>query len=115
LVSDWSADVCSSDLLQGTEEEIAELGATLRERIDELCGRLEMVMPVYLMGTKCDLVSGVVETFGDLKDRERGQIWGFTLPVASDHGDHVDAFAEHFDELAHALERDALSLRRRGA
>jgi type VI secretion system protein ImpL len=94
--------------LQGTEEEIAALGATLRERIDELCGRLEMVVPVYLMVTKCDLVSGFVETFGDLKDRERGQIWGFTLPVAGDHTDHVDAFAEHFDELAEVLERHAL-------
>jgi type VI secretion system protein ImpL len=94
--------------LQGTEEEIAELGATLRERIDELCGRLEMVVPVYLMVTKCDLISGFVETFGDLKDRERGQIWGFTLPVVGDHEAHVDAFAEQFDELAEVLERHTL-------
>jgi type VI secretion system protein ImpL len=94
--------------LQGTEEELAELGATLRERIDELCGRLDMVVPVYLLVTKCDLIAGFVEMFGDLKDRERGQIWGFTLPVMKSHDAHVDAFAENFDELGEVLERHAL-------
>ncbi|HEY5090617.1 MAG TPA: type VI secretion protein IcmF/TssM N-terminal domain-containing protein, partial [Polyangia bacterium] len=91
--------------LTGDVDEIGELARTLRERIDEVTGRLDMVVPVYLMVTKCDLLSGFVETFGDLKDRERGQIWGFTLPVASDFGDHVDAFAQHFDDLADVLER----------
>jgi type VI secretion system protein ImpL len=91
--------------LAGDVDEIGELARTLRERIDEVTGRLDMVVPVYLMVTKCDLLSGFVETFGDLKDRERGQIWGFTLPVASDYADHVDAFAQHFDDLADVLER----------
>jgi len=100
--------VSATDLL-GTEEELADLGATLRERIDELCGRLDMVVPVYLLVTKCDLIAGFVEIFGDLKDRERGQIWGFTLPVVDrGHEAHVDAFAEQFDELAEVLERHAL-------
>jgi type VI secretion system protein ImpL len=94
--------------LTGDVEEIGDLARTLRERIDEVTGRLDMVVPVYLMVTKCDLVSGFVETFGDLKDRERGQIWGFTLPVAGEHDDHVDAFAQHFDDLADTLERYAV-------
>jgi type VI secretion system protein ImpL len=94
--------------LTGTEEEIGDLARTLRERIDEVIARLDVVVPVYLMVTKCDLLSGFVETFGDLKDRERGQIWGFTLPVASEHDDHVDAFAQHFDDLADVLERYAV-------
>jgi type VI secretion system protein ImpL len=95
--------------LTGTEEEIGDLARTLRERIDEVIARLDMVVPVYLLVTKCDLLSGFVETFGDLKDRERGQIWGFTLPVASEHEDHVDAFAQHFDDLAEVLERYAVT------
>src|SRR5450432_353406 len=95
--------------LTGTEEEIGDLARTLRERIDEVIARLDMVVPVYLLVTKCDLLSGFVETFGDLKDRERGQIWGFTLPVASEHADHVDAFAQHFDDLAEVLERYAVT------
>jgi type VI secretion system protein ImpL len=91
--------------LTGDAEEIGDLARTLRERIDEVTGRLDMVVPVYLMVTKCDLLSGFVESFGDLKDRERGQIWGFTLPVTGEHDDHVDAFAQHFDDLADTLER----------
>jgi type VI secretion system protein ImpL len=99
--------VAATDLL-GTEEEIADLSGMLRERIEEVCGRLDMVVPVYLMVTKCDLISGFVETFGDLKDRERGQIWGFTLPVIGGHDDHVEVFADHFDDLSGTLERYAL-------
>ena len=94
--------------LQKSEEEIGELARTLRERIDEVIGRLEVVVPVYVMITKCDLVSGFVETFGDLKDRERGQIWGFTLPLIHDHADQVEVFAEHFDQLTEVLERNAV-------
>lgn len=94
--------------LQKTEEEIAELAHTLRERIDEVIGRLEIVVPVYVIITKCDLVSGFVETFGDLKDRDRGQIWGFSFPLVNDGIDHVDAFAQQFDDLGEVLERNAL-------
>ncbi len=94
--------------LTGSPEEIADLAARLRERIDEVIARLDMVVPVYLMVTKCDLLSGFVETFEDLKDRDRGQIWGFTLPVASEHTDHVEAFAQNFDDLGDVLERYAV-------
>jgi type VI secretion system protein ImpL len=94
--------------LQGTEEEIGELATNLRERIDEVISHLEVVVPVYLIVTKCDLVSGFVETFGELKDRERGQILGFSLPIVSEHDDNVEAFAQHFDDLTDVLERNAL-------
>ncbi len=94
--------------LQGNEEQIGELATTLRERIDEVITRLEIVVPVYLIITKCDLISGFAETFGELKDRERGQILGFSLPLIRQHDDHVDAFAQHFDDLTDVLERNAL-------
>jgi len=94
--------------LQKSEEEIGDLARMLRERIDEVIGRLETIVPVYVIITKCDLISGFVETFGDLKDRERGQIWGFSLPIINEHADHVDAFATHFDELGEVLERNAV-------
>jgi len=94
--------------LQGNEEQIGELATTLRERIDEVIARLELVVPVYLIITKCDLISGFVESFGELKDRERGQILGFSLPLIRQHEDHVDAFAQHFDDLTEVLERNAM-------
>ena len=94
--------------LQKSEEEIGDLARLLRERVDEVVAHLETIVPVYVIVTKCDLISGFVETFGDLKDRERGQIWGFTLPLINEHHDHVEVFAQHFDELGDVLERNAV-------
>jgi type VI secretion system protein ImpL len=97
----------STTEMQGTEDELADLARALRERIDEVIGRLEMVVPVYLLITKCDLLPGFIETFGDFGDKDRGQIWGFTLPLVSEHADHVEAVAQHFDDLGETLERKA--------
>src|SRR3569623_726951 len=83
--------------LQKSEDEIAELARTLRERIDEVIGRLEVVVPVYVMITKCDLVSGFVETFGDLKDREHGQIWGFPQQFDTLRQGLIDLVANLFE------------------
>lgn len=93
--------------LQGEADEIAALAKTLRERIDEVMGRLDMVLPVYLLVTKCDLVAGFVEMFGDLRDKERGQIWGFTLPLAATVDERIEMFGAHFDELCEVVEQKA--------
>ena len=93
--------------LQGDDDEIAALAKTLRERLDQVMGRLEMVLPVYLLVTKCDLVAGFAETFGDLRDKDRGQIWGFTLPLAATVDERVEMFGGHFDELCDVLEQRA--------
>jgi type VI secretion system protein ImpL len=93
--------------LQGDADEIAGLAKTLRERIDEVMGRLDMVLPVYLLITKCDLVAGFVEMFGDLRDKERGQIWGFTLPLLATVDERVEMFSGHFDELCEVIEQKA--------
>ena len=93
--------------LQGDADEIAALAKTLRERLDEVMGRLDMVLPVYLLVTKCDLVAGFVETFGDLPDKDRGQIWGFTLPLLAAVDERVEMFGGHFDELCQVIEQRA--------
>ena len=93
--------------LQGETDEIAALAKTLRERIDEVMGRLDMVLPVYLLVTKCDLIAGFVEMFGDLRDKERGQIWGFTLPLAATVDERIEMFGGHLDELCEVVEQKA--------
>ena len=93
--------------LQGDAEEIAALAKTLRERVDEVMGRLDMVLPVYLLVTKCDLVAGFVEMFGDLRDKERGQIWGFTLPLAVAVDERIEMCGGHLDELCEVVEQKA--------
>lgn len=94
-----------------SEEGAAELGQKLRERVDEIMTRLQVVLPVYVFFTKCDLLPGFVETFSDLAKGERGEIWGFTLPVL-DEQDSREAFDEEFNRLLEAL--DGRVLRRMG-
>jgi type VI secretion system protein ImpL len=99
--------VSVGDLLDGDEGSSGALGRKLRERVDEVMSRLKVIVPVYVLFTKCDLIPGFVETFGDLNKADRSQIWGFTAPLvkaASVSG----LFQERFDELAGLLEKRSL-------
>ncbi|MFK7986010.1 MAG: type VI secretion system membrane subunit TssM [Sandaracinaceae bacterium] len=103
----------SLDQLGGAhEEEIGSLARRMRDRIDEVQSRLQMSLPVYLLFTKADLVPGFVETFNDLSKQERGQVWGFTVPLAEPPADPGMHFNERFEELANIVEKR--SLRRMG-
>jgi type VI secretion system protein ImpL len=78
---------------------MAALAKALRDRLDEVTGRLDMVVPVYLLVTKTDLVPGFVEMFGDLRDKERGQIWGVSLPLMASPDERADTLGEQLQEL----------------
>lgn len=69
-----------SDLINATEEEMEAHSKNIRDRIDELSKQLEMVFPVYLLFTKCDLLSGFTDFFEDFSKEDRDQMWGMTLP-----------------------------------
>ncbi len=89
------------------EEQAAELGRTMRERVDEVLQRLQVVLPVYVLFTKCDLLPGFVEIFGDLRKNERGQVWGFTVPLRETR-ERGEVFLEGFDEIVEVVEERAL-------
>jgi type VI secretion system protein ImpL len=99
--------VSISELGAETEEGAAELGRRMRERVDEVMARLQVVLPVYVLFTKCDLLPGFVETFADLRKADRGQLWGFTLPVG-EVSDAGELFQERFAELLGVLEERSL-------
>ncbi len=91
-------------LADGGEESAVAMGRRLRSRIDEVMTRLKMVVPVYVMFTKSDLISGFSEFFGDLRRSERGQIWGASFMLEpKDRREPKIAFAEEFDRLAAAV------------
>jgi type VI secretion system protein ImpL len=85
--------------LEGGEEEMSALAKALRDRLDEVTGRLEMVVPVYFLVTKTDLVPGFIEMFGDLRDKERGQIWGVSLPLLANPDQRAELLTEQLQEL----------------
>jgi type VI secretion system protein ImpL len=96
--------VSVADLAQATEEQIDGYAKKLRARIDEVMTRLEMVVPVYVMFTKSDLIAGFVEFFGDLRKSERGQTWGATFNLDTPVGfDPARAFEREFDTLVETL------------
>lgn len=101
-----------SELMNADPQAVGEMGQTIRERLDEITTRLKMLVPVYVMITKCDLLPGFVEMFSDLSRVERGQIWGFTVPVEQQREASTDLFRERFDQMLSVLEQR--SLRRLG-
>lgn len=98
-----------ADIIQASEEELAEHARKIRERLAELTQRLEVVFPVYLLFSKCDLLEGFVETFGGYGSAERAQVWGFTLPyLQSDSTSIADRFEAEFDALMGRLSGERL-------
>ena len=80
-------------------EELARQNSVERERnasaisarIQELYDQLGIRFPVYLMFTKCDLMAGFMEFYGDLDRHERAQVWGFTYGLDDEPLAHFDA------------------------
>ena len=98
-----------TDLMDANEDKIDSIAKRLRARIDEVTTRLHMLVPVYVMFTKVDLVAGFVEMWGDLRKSERGQIWGVTFPLAgAERREPGMAFDPEMDQLIERTHARAL-------
>jgi type VI secretion system protein ImpL len=87
------------DLVDATEEQVESTAKKVRARIDEMQSTLKMVVPVYVMFTKIDLIPGFVEFFGDLKKSERGQPFGATFKLDANKSEPGKLFDAEFDTL----------------
>lgn len=97
--------------LNANDPEFAiNLAKSLRERVQEVIEELEVFVPVYVIFTKADLISGFNDFFHTLEPGERERVWGATLPFEPEgNGDAVTQFEQHFDELVHGLKEMSLS------
>lgn len=77
----------------------------LRQRLRELHRTFGMRLPVYVMFTKCDLIAGFDEYFDAIKEREREQVWGVTLPYDPQQVTVGPAFEAEFTSLVARLEK----------
>ncbi|MDC0711165.1 type VI secretion system membrane subunit TssM [Stigmatella sp. ncwal1] len=100
--------VSVSDLMGTDPQAAGTLGQRIRERVDEVTTRLKVVVPIYVMVTKCDLLPGFVEMFADLPRSERGQIWGFTAPLSTQQEAPSELLLSRFDELTSVLEHRSI-------
>ena len=46
-----------------------------------ICQGLKVVVPIYVVLTKCDLVSGFSEFYSDMSKEDLSQVWGVTFPL----------------------------------
>jgi type VI secretion system protein ImpL len=97
-----------SDLMKATPEELEEQAAQIRSRIDQITGELELALPVYVLFTKCDLISGFIQLFGNLTKSARSQIFGFTVPLTTPATSVEELFAEELELLIGRLHQRAL-------
>ena len=100
--------VSISDLVDASEEQVESVAKKVRARIDEMQATLKMVLPVYVMFTKLDLVSGFVEFFSDLKKSERGQGFGTTIKLDANKAEPGKIFDEEFDALVERVHTRAI-------
>ena len=92
-----------TDILDANESQLEDTGRKLRTRIDEVMTKLRMELPVYVFVTKCDLIAGFNEFFGDMRKSDRQQPWGMTLGLREPKTDPGGIFAREFDILVQRI------------
>jgi len=91
------------DLLTKSAAERAAQAAAVRTRLQELHEQLGVRFPIYLMVTKCDLLSGFMDTLGELDRDARATPWGFTFKLDGQQHSDASAFLPEFDALEKRL------------
>jgi len=95
--------VSIADLLTASPDEVEEMATQIRSRVDQVIAELDLVIPVYVLFTKCDLLSGFVEFFSDMSRSARSQVLGFTVPLAGPEINVEGMFRQELDLLVAAL------------
>lgn len=93
------------ELLTGDTEALKLHAQNARNRLHEVMTELGLMVPVYIVLTKCDLVRGFEAFFEDLSDTESSQPWGvYVLDQTEDRNvDVTEVFAEKLSALTQRL------------
>jgi len=94
--------VSVSDVMGRSKTELYDLSAKIRSRLDDTRKLLGVRLPVYVLVTKLDQLTGFAEYFRILTEQEREQLWGVTFP----YGDEMKTSVTEL----HALVESELSL-----
>lgn len=94
-------------LLHDSEPELEHYARTIRERMQELQQRLTLDIPVYVVLTKTDRLSGFSEFFETLSREDREQVMGVTFRENSD-GTQAQVLHQEFAELLRRLNSQVL-------
>ena len=101
--------VSAADLMLWTKLERTKFAAHVRMRISEIYAALSTRLPIYMLVTKCDLIAGFNEFFGDLSQDARAQVWGTTFPTDIDPAFMGAPYAKEFEALEERLGAEMLA------
>ena len=90
-----------SELLNQTKTERNLHARAIKQRLQELQNQLGMTFPVYVLFSKCDLISGFNEFFDSLEKEDCEQIWGVTFPLHANSAE--ESIVSTFNKEFHAL------------
>ncbi|GGF34615.1 type VI secretion protein IcmF [Aliidongia dinghuensis] len=93
--------VSITDIAAATLEERKAHARAVRRRVVEISDRLRLRVPVYVMFSKTDRLTGFNEYFADLDAEARAQVWGMTFPLAQG----VESFEAEFKLLLDRLDQ----------
>ncbi len=82
----------------------------VKKRLQELMRFFGMAVPVYVLFTKCDLISGFSEYFEELDDVGRAQAWGTTFALDAPGAVPGGDFDRRFMGLVERLESRLMRL-----
>lgn len=100
------------DLMTRDQEAQREELRAIRKRLAELDERLGARVPVYVLLTKADLLTGFVEFFDSFNKSDREQVWGMTFGLEESYGAKTlpERFGEEFALLQQRV--DAMLIER---
>lgn len=88
----------------GDSKERAQKIAGTRQHIKNIYEQLKFKFPLYIMVTKCDLISGFTEYFDNLTPHERDNVLGFSFTnKETGEANWEQALSNEFDTLVHKL------------
>jgi type VI secretion system protein ImpL len=88
-----------ADIAAAEPAERAAHARTVRRRVSEISDRLRLRVPVYMVFSKADRLTGFNEYFDDQDADARAQVWGMTFPLSRG----VEVFESEFRLLVDRL------------
>lgn len=96
-----------ADLTLADQTELRELAQSAAQGLREIEDATGQSAPVYLALSKIDMLPGFTEFFDRQEQQERGQPWGFSVPLdastAQDSAEVEKAVGDGFDALLEAI------------
>jgi type VI secretion system protein ImpL len=98
------AVIAADGLMTRGDEELRREAGQMRDRIEEAMRELDAVFPVYALVTKCDLLEGFSDFFGQLPERVPTYAVGYAAELPAENGAGQDRERRRLASLREGLD-----------